>query len=459
LAIALSLAACANPNTGAGSESNPASATHAATHEVSSPGPAATLPKGSAGQPAPDKTAVLADSSAGLAGLMNYHAVVTIESSGSLDGQPLQRGTKVELTRSGNGTIDNRIQTNGGKTSTRLLALDGAFYRWFGSEKDCQGSMNPPGENEVIEPAALLLPLATAERVGVEMTNTIPSVHYRFDQSALPRLETTGTVSGEVWIAEEGGYVVRYQLSILAPKNSTGKGLEVSQTYAYDLTPISTQPSLPAGCAAVPVDLPTIDGAQNVSRASGLVSFDTSAKPAVVKEFYAERLPTLGWKAETIGPKEAVKPPVYFDYTQATLRLTVYLTLNSDQTTGVRLSVVDTTYQPERTPKPTQTPAGSPTPAPTIDPAKSGLPDNVPLYPGATSLQSGGNSVMFLSSDAWEDVAAFYRKELPARGWSDPKETGYDDGVSIIWTQENTMLILNITQSGTGSTIAVSLVE
>jgi hypothetical protein len=311
----------------------------------------------------------------------------------------------------------------------------------------------------VIEPATLLLPLGTAERVGNEITNTIPSIHYRFDQSAFPGVKPTSTVSGEVWIAEEGGYVVRYLLDIFAPEKSTGKGLEVNQAYTYDLNPTSMQPTLPEGCATVPGDLPVMEGAQNVSRVSGLVSFDTSAKPAEVKEFYSQRLPALQWKAETIGPKEAVNTPVYFDYTQGTLRLTVYLFSNPDQTTGVRLSVVDTAYQPERTPKLTQTPVGSPTPAPTIDAEKSGLPANMPLYPGATSLQSVGNSFMFLSSDFWEEVAAFYRKELPARGWTNSSEQDFDDGVSIIWTQENTMLVLNITKSGAETAVNISLIE
>ena len=91
-------------------------------------------------------------------------------------------------------------------------------------------------------------------------------------------------------------------------------------------------------------------------------------------------------------------------------------------TTAVTLIVVDAAAQAAEAPRPTQTPSGPDKPLPTIDPAQSGLPSNVPLYPGATSLMQAGSAVMFKSTDPWEDVAGYYRKQLEALGWAAESE-------------------------------------
>jgi len=282
-------------------------------------------------------------------------------------------------------------------------------------------------------------------------------VHYRFDQLALPHFRSVGDVSGDVWVAENGGYVLRYSLTAAAPQKSSGKGLEVSQTYRYELTPDSPAPTLPKGCAPVPVDLPVVDGAQNVNRAGGLVTFDTASKPRAVIDFYEQKLPALGWKAEKAGPAGEVSLPVFYDFTNGGLRLTVNLTTNEDQTTAVALVVVDAAAQAAEAPHPTQAPSGPDYPLPTIDPAQSGLPSNVPLYPGATSLIQAGSAVMFISTDPWEDVAGYYRKQLEGLGWAAESEQSLENGVSMIWNQDGKMLILTILVEDDQTQIIVSL--
>ncbi len=419
--------------------------------------PAATKAAAPSGQTSSGNTAVLPDASAGLADLKTYHSVLQIEATGSLDGQPFKRSTRVEIMRSGSGDFDSQVQPTDSKAALRLLALGGAYYRWTGANPACQGSADPPDEDEVIEPALLLPPLGAASRVGVETINQVSAVHYRFDQSALPHFTSVGVVSGDIWVAENGGYVVRYSLTAAAPQKSSGKGLEVSQTYRYELTPDSSAPTLPKGCAPVPVDLPVVDGAQNVNRAGGLVTFDTASKPRAVIDFYVQKLPALGWKAEAAGSAGEFLLPAYYDFTKDGLRLTVNMTTNEDQTTAVALIVVDAAAQAADAPHPTQTPSGPDKPLPTIDPAQSGLPSNVPLYPGATSLMQAGSAVMFRSTDPWEDVAGYYRKQLEALGWAAESEQSLDNGVSMVWNQGGKMLILNILVNDDQTQIVVAL--
>ncbi len=389
--------------------------------------------------------------------LKAYHAILQIGAAGSLDGQPFERSTRIEITRAGSGDFDSQIQSTGAQSALRLLALNGAYYRWAGTKPTCQGSIDPPADDEVIEPAALLPPLGAASRMGVETVNQVSAVHYQFDQSALPRFKSTGDVSGDVWVAENGGYVLRYHLAVTAPQKPSGQGLEVSQTYEYELTPGSAALDLPPGCAQVPVDLPVIDGAQNINRAGNLVTFDTAAKPQAIIDFYQQKLPPLGWKAETAAPTGEVPLPVYFDFSKGGLRLTVDLTVNEDQTTAVALIVVDVAAQAAEAPHPTQAPTKPAGPLPTIDPAKSGLPSNVPLYPGATDLLQAGGAVMFASADAWQDVAGYYREQLSALGWVPESEQPMGNGVTMILNQGDQMLILNIIAEDGQTQVIVSL--
>ncbi len=421
--------------------------------------PAATKAAVLSGQTSSGTTAILPDASAGLLDLKAYHAVLQIEATGSLDGQPFKRSTRVELTRAGSGDFDSQVQSTDSQAALRLMALGGAYYRWNGTNPICHGSADPPVEDEVIEPAELLPPLGDASRVGIETVNQVSAVHYRFDQSALPHFKSAGDILGDVWVAENGGYVVRYRLTAAAPQKSSGKGLEVSQNYQYELNSDSPAPTLPKGCAPVPVGLPVVDGAQNIKRAGGLLTFDTAAKPGAVIDFYEQKLPALGWKAETAGPAGEISLPVYYDFTQGGLRLTVNLAANEDQTTAVTLIIVDAAAQAAEAPHPTQTPSEPDKPLPTIDPAQSGLPSNVPLYPGAMNLMQAGSAVMFKSADPWGDVAGYYRKQLEALGWIAGSEQTLDNGVSMVWNQGETMLILNILFQDGQTQIVVALVK
>ena len=417
--------------------------------------PGAAQTSAPSGQASGGKNAVLPDTSVGLTDLKTYHALLQIEATGSLDGQPFRRSTRMEITRAASGDFDSQVQSTDSKTALHLVGLGGAYYRWSGASPACYGSADPPDEDEVIEPAALLPPLGTASWVGVESVNQVSAVHYRFDQAALPHFKADGAVTGEAWVAENGGYLLRYTLKVAAPQKLSGKGLEVSQTYTYELTPDSPAIALPQDCAPVPMELPVLDGATNLNRTGGLVTFDTSAEPRAVIDFYEQKLPALGWKAEAAEPEGAVTVPVFYDFSKGGLRLTVDLSANEDKTTAVALMVVDAVAQAAAAPYPTQTPS-KPDNLPTIDPAKSGLPDNVPLYPGSTNLLQTGGVVMFNSSDSWQDVVDYYRKELKAQGWTAGDEFAQENGMTMMWTQGDTILVVNVLSADGQTQIIVS---
>ena len=425
------------------------SCTFPAAVQKTASGITATQPAGSS--PASSKPgageATLPDPSAGLADLKAYHALIQVEAIGQLDGQPFERRTQIEITRASNGDFDSQTRLAGSGQSVRLVALNGAFYRWSGEQATCEGSIDPPSEDEVVEPAALMLPVGIASRVGVETVGEVSSVHYSFDQTGLARFKTGGTIAGDFWIAENGGYVVRYILKAAAPQNPPAAGLAVAQTYTYELTPGGGAPGLPEGCALVPADLPVITGAQNVARSGGLVTYQTDSTPRALFDFYSQALPGLGWKSEVSAPEGEITLPYFIQYTRDNLRLTLNLSSNEDNSLGVELALVDLSALPAA-PEAAPTPAETTGPAPTADPAKSGLPTGMPLYPGATDLINTGSAVTFTTTAPWKDVAAYYNEQLTASGWSSTNEFSLPDGTSQTSEKDGAKISVTIMADG-----------
>ncbi len=399
--------------------------------------------------------AALPDPSAGLTDLKAYHAVIQVDALGQLDGQPFERHTQIEITRASNGDFDSQTRLAGSGQSVRLVALNGAYYRWSGEEGACEGSVDPPAEDEVVEPAALMLPVGIASRVGVEAVGEVSSVHYSFDQTGLAHFKTTGPIAGDFWIAENGGYVVRYILKVDAPQKPPAGGLAVAQTYTYELTPGGEAPGLSEGCALVPADLPVITGALNVARSGGLVTYQTGSTPRAVFDFYSQELPGLGWKSEVSAPEGEFKLPYFIQYTRDNLRLTLNLSANEDNSLGVELVLVDLAAQPGAT-QPAPTPAETPSPEPTADPAESGLPDGVPLYPGAAGLIKTDDAVTFTTADPWMDVTAYYTEQMTANGWSITNEFPIPDGTSQTWEKDGARISVMIMADGDKTRLLVA---
>lgn len=403
---------------------------------------------------------ILADPSSGLANLAGYRAFLQQDMTGTLDGQPYEKHTRVEITRqASSGDYDFNLDVNGSDTPgyhVRLLAQGTAFYRWLQDAQECQGSVRAPAVDEVIEPSALLLPILNSERVGAETVNQIPSVHYRFDQNSLP-IEKGSIVSGEVWIAEAGGYVVKYTLNSPLPDKISGQDLEISQTWSYELAPVDAGQgiTLPDGCMAVPVDLPVFTDAQDVSRGGGWLSFTSASGANKLIDFYLAELPALGWTPPETLPQGELSIPFLIEFSKVAQRLTIILDENEAGSLDADLFITTLVLNAEPLADATdEVPAGTPTPAPTVDPSQSGLPEGVPLYPGATNLIKAGDMVMFTCPDAQDVVTDYYDTQMAANGWTKSYEITNADVIMRTWVKDGTTLnIMVMLQDGSTSVI------
>jgi len=394
-------------------------------------------PAGVSFQNSPD---LLTNPAAGLSGLQSYRVIFQQDVVGTLDGAPFERHTSLELTRLG-AQVDFVREIRGTQEDSFFHAIqtDQAVYRWQTAGASCEGKAGTLREGEIVEPVSLLLPVLQSSRVGSETINGIAATHYHFEQGGLAISEPKPSVNGEYWLASEGGFVVKYILEAAAPSNPTGTGVEARLTYTYELSRVEdmTTLELPAGCQAVPIDLPVMPDAVNVRRGSGSVSYQTVSSAAQITDLYYQQLGVLGWTAESAEPSGNVKAPLGLGFSKGELNLSIEIEEYEAGSLDVDILIYDPNAPREVptsaiTPAPTAEviPAG---PQPTVDPAQAGLPVDVPLYPGSTGLQKFGDTVViFNAPQSPALVAGWYRDQMKAQGWSLLQET--DDNGEFVQT-------------------------
>jgi hypothetical protein len=87
-----------------------------------------------------------------------------------------------------------------------------------------------------------------------------------------------------------------------------------------------------------------------------------------------------------------------------------------------------------------------------------GLPDGVPLYPGAVDVISFGTMTMFSVGEETtvEDVHAFYAEALYAAGWEPTDEPlAFEGIITSAWWTWGQQLTLTITSADDGSGVDV----
>jgi hypothetical protein len=407
--------------------------------------------------PSANSNDLLSKSSVGLDGLQSYHAVYDLTFKGTVDGKPYDRKSHIEysfVTQSNDKEILWQEQQTGSEDIfVHSLRLGSAMYTPSQDGQDCLGEYNDQPAEIVPQPVSLLPPVTRSTKVGTETVNGVAAMHYHFDQNGLVSGEQ-GT-SGEVWIAQQGGYVVKYILGIPGPTNPTGSGTEIAETLSYELTKINAidKIELPAGCVPVLVDFPAMADAQDIYRSSGYMDYTSPSEAAQVIDFYHQALPALGWML--FGPPSTLAQTVtqILQYTQGAQALTIFL----DKSAG-SLEVTILLYNTAQAPQePASTPGPSPTPGiqPTVDASQSGLPTDVPLYLGVTDLHTMPNGVRVSTSAPADTVATFYHDQLPSLGWSLLNELKPTPGnIDQTWTMTGRMLTIVI-QSQNGKTTII----
>lgn len=180
-----------------------------------------------------------------------------------------------------------------------------------------------------------------AELVGEETINGIETLHYTFDETAIQD-ETTqfNWAQGDVYIAKEGNYVVRFRIEGEGAVGDLGLDMVEENTDAaptvglmvvqMDLTNINEPVSItiPAECensGLVDADYPVLDDAFESSSFGGIVTYKTNASFADAVTFYQESLAAQGWVYQEDASLilEGSTALLYFDLNERSLTVTI----------------------------------------------------------------------------------------------------------------------------------------
>ena len=148
---------------------------------------------------------------------------------------------------------------------------------------------------------SMLGSLSGAKYVGGENVNGIATKHYKYDEKAAS-LAGLGKVSGDTWVASDGGYVVKDVMNwegggglfgAATTSGESGKG-----TWAWELKDpngaITITP--PEGCESASKGLPILPDATDKTTMGDLTIYKTASKAADVVAFYQKEMAAAGWR-------------------------------------------------------------------------------------------------------------------------------------------------------------------
>jgi len=173
--------------------------------------------------------------------------------------------------------------------------------------------------------------ISGAKYVGRDTVNDIKTKHYTWKEGGLTGLGFT-SAKGEVWMAEDGNYVVKYTAE------ATGKGTlfgtsekEGTLTIEYNLTDANASFTIerPADCAAPATDIPLMADAQEKAIMGEMITYSSPSAFADVVAFYKAEMPNNGWQPS--GEPTETEGLAQLEFTKDTRKAQVMITYDTDK--------------------------------------------------------------------------------------------------------------------------------
>ena len=277
------------------------------------------------------------DPKAGLADLSSYKATLVLSFDGTRQDKSSQ-WSKTYVMRSTKepAALQLVIEKTGDLSDLDTLfmaEMNGASYERRG-DNACNANVIEEGNSltERYEPAGFLTGVIGAEEAGNETVNNVAVDRYTFDERAFGQLGVAKS-TGELWVASEAGYIVKYFVTTEGTTDYFGEGIEGTLTWDYELTDINLPIAfeLPSDCPAGMVDAPLMPDATNILNMPGILAYDTASSPADLAAFYQEQFPNLGWIL--LGEPTITETSALVEYQQNDRNLTVIITTDAGLTT------------------------------------------------------------------------------------------------------------------------------
>ncbi len=402
----------------------------------------------------------LAQPAAGLEAHSSYHQVYASMITGTYQGQPYESSTHEDRLVSGpdEASLVNATTNNEKPYYLQVTRLGGQTYVQQKSGQACRAQDTTGRPQDNLNPALKLPPVFSGTKVGSETLNGLPSDHYHFTADAVRnQAGKNGTADGDVWVAQAGGTLVKYQLTVQV-KDGDFLG---TRSWSYELTGANQAAAvaLPDGCLPLLSDLPALPGAAGVVSLPGFLSYTSNSTIDAAVKFFQEQLPAKNWYAL---PGDAPQPA------SARLKFGRAMADGSGQVLVIQLAAqnqgLEVVLQVVKTNRPIQslTPAAAATPSgeeatetPESETGAS-LPANLPVYPGAQIMVQNDQMIMAQSSALLDQVAKFYEDQMSAAGWSKTADTSMGGMTSQSWEKGDVSLTILLILQNNQTQIMIS---
>ncbi|HMD90888.1 MAG TPA: hypothetical protein VKF38_17160, partial [Anaerolineaceae bacterium] len=229
----------------------------------------------------------LPDPLTGLSALSSYQFSYTTAVKGTQKGQAFESNLTINGLVNGANSSELVQQTSTGDSDFYLqrVVLNGTEFSQQASGGICRTAASVSAL--VSDQTLKLPPVFGAKIAGQETLSGISATHYSFDEKAVPwQAGQNGKASGDVWIAQPGGYVLKYVLNIQLPSGD----FQGSRSWSYALSAIGsgTQVSMPKGCLPLITDIPMMAGAAQVKQLPAFQSYIVNAGLQQVASFYKQ---------------------------------------------------------------------------------------------------------------------------------------------------------------------------
>lgn len=394
----------------------------------------------------------LSDPSIGLSSLPGYDQTLTISTKGTLNDKMYDSNQSTTRTFSGSNELVKISETTTDNDPVDILYAihDGYRYSVEPAVQSCQAAPMEDGINPLSDLSSRLPKVNGAIEIGSEEINGIAVKHYNFDEKNVDRQSgKNDSAKGDFWIAEEGGYLVKYELiANISSQDFTG-----TRSWSYALIPLIGDEAfqLPEPCQPVLADLPALQDAADIIMLPGFQQYLTNSTRTQVVEFYNESLPGSGWqtlpgsKPEEMDLGASIQTLAFTREEPSGETLLVIRVDEKDS--SLRITAQTLTIKHKSQTESTETPSITDTPEIPPDQPAISLPDNLPAYPGAAVINQMDSFMLLESNDSIQNIASFYKEEMPGLDWSLDNEMD-QAGITVqSWSNGEFSLVITLTEN------------
>ena len=175
--------------------------------------------------------------------------------------------------------------------------------------------------------------VSDAKYVGTDTVNGVKAKHYKYDEKSAS-LFGAAKVSGEIWVAVDGGFVVKETVNWsgaagLFGSNSKAKG---DGKWTWELSDVNQAITIkpPENCGGAANDIPVMKDATEKSSFGDMITYKTASKVADVAEFYKQQMQAKGWDLE--GEPEVTDESASLNFTKDDQKAQVMLSVDQGKT-------------------------------------------------------------------------------------------------------------------------------